>query len=185
MAKTSKTRYAALGMLSIGAMSGYEIRQTMQQSTENFWSESDGQLYPTLATLTKQGLITCKTSETSGAREKKIYRITAKGTTELKKWLGQQAETQSIRSEFMLKLFFGANVTPAINLEHVQAQRYQIKDALLRLEETKKHLAKEYKNSPHLPYWLISVAQGIKVNEAKLIWCDETINTLEKMKAKR
>ena len=35
-------RYAILGMLSIEPMSGYEIRQTMQQSTENFWAESDG-----------------------------------------------------------------------------------------------------------------------------------------------
>lgn len=182
MAKTSKTRYAILGMLSIGPMSGYEIRQTMQQSTENFWAESDGQLYPALATLAKQGFISYKTQESSGFRDKKIYRITPKGIAELKKWMLQEAETHSVRSEFMLKLFFGANVTPEISIEHLQMERYKTKSKLTHLLEMQQQLAREHKDSPHLPYWLMSVDYGIKTAEAKLSWCDKTIKTLEKIK---
>lgn len=182
MSKSSKTQYAILGMLSISPMSGYEIRQTMRKSTENFWSESDGQLYPALAKLHQQGFISCKTVQSSGNREKKVYRISTKGTTELKKWLPQQAETQSIRSEFMLKLFFGANATPEVNIDHVQAHRYQIKSTLMQLTETKKELEQKHKDSPHLPYWLMSINYGIKIAKAKLAWCDEVINTLEELK---
>ena len=140
MTKTNKTRYAILGMLSIAPMSGYEIRQTMQQSTANFWSESDGQLYPTLAKLTTLGFVSCKADKAS-VREKKVYHITTKGITELKNWLAQKSETHIIRSEFMLKLFFGANVSPEISLEHIQAHRYQTKTMLSQLAETKKQLA--------------------------------------------
>src|SRR5262245_35765978 len=117
--KANKTSYAILGMLAFDPMSGYAIRQLMQQSTSNFWSESDGQLYPALKKLTALELISCK-SDKASAREKKIYRITAKGLTELKKWLTQEPETHIIRNELMLKLFFGANVSPEINLTHIQ-----------------------------------------------------------------
>lgn len=180
MIKTNKTHYAILGMLSIAPMSGYEIRQTMQQSTANFWSESDGQLYPALTQLTKLGLALCKADKTS-AREKKIYHISAKGITELKKWLAQEPETHIIRNESMLKLFFGANTSPETNLEHIQATRYQTKKLLSQLAETKKQLATKHKDSPHLPYWQMSIQYGTDLAEAKLKWCDDVINQLNEM----
>ena len=182
MAKSNKTQYAILGMLSIEPMSGYAIRQLIQQSTANFWSESDGQLYPALASLTKQGLITCKATETVNPREKKVYRITSAGKAELKNWLAQESEKQIVRSEFMLKLFFGANVAPEINLEHVQAYRYRIKSRLAQLLETQKQIKQE--DSPHLPYWLMSIDYGIKLAETQLEWCKDVIHALEKMKYK-
>lgn len=184
MKKSNKTHYAILGMLAIEPMSGYEIRQTMRQSTENFWAESDGQLYPALAKLNKQGLVSYKAVESAGNREKKVYRITTKGSSELKKWLVEQAEKQSVRSEFMLKLFFGANVAAEINFDHVQAHRYQIKSMLNRLNETKKKIVQENQDSKHLPYWLMSIDYGIKIAQGKLAWCDSAIATLEKMKSK-
>ncbi len=180
MAKTNKTHYAILGMLSIAPMSGYEIRQVMQQSTANFWSESDGQLYPALTALITLGFVLCKADKTS-ARQKKVYNITTKGRTALKKWLAQKPETHIIRNEFMLKLFFGANVSPTISLEHVQAHRYQTKAMLFQFAETKKQLAHEYKDSFHLPYWEMSIQYGVELAEAKLKWCDDVINELEKM----
>jgi PadR family transcriptional regulator AphA len=175
-----KTNNAILGMLSIEPMSGYEIRQVMQQSTANFWCESDGQLYPALTQLTKLGLVLCKKDKTS-AREKKIYHITAKGLEELKKWLELSPETFLIRNEFMLKLFFGANVSPTRNLEHLQAHRYQTKTMLTELINTKKKLAEEHKDSVHFPYWQMSIQYGISLAEAKLQWCDDVIKQLKKM----
>lgn len=182
MTKSNKTHNAILGMLSIKPMSGYEIRQTMQQSTANFWSESDGQLYPALAKLTKLGLVSCKATKKDNPREKKEYRITAAGKVELKKWLQQEAETHVIRNEFLLKLFFGANVSSEINLEHMRAYRYRTKSRLSGLIETKKKAEQEYKDSPHAPYWIMSIDYGIQLIQGQLVWCDHVIETLGKMK---
>jgi hypothetical protein len=124
----------------------------------------------------------CKPIETTGAREKKIYRLSNKGKVELKKWLHQEPEKQSIRSEFMLKLFFGANVDPKINLEHVQAQRYETNAKLLRFEDAKKRMLDSDKKSPHFPYWLMTLEFGIKATQVKLEWCDDVIRSLEKSK---
>lgn len=81
----------------------------------------------------------------------------------------------------MLKLFFGANISPAINLEHIQAHRYQTKTMLAELIHTKKNLADKHKASPHFPYWKMSVEYGISLAEAKLKWCDDVIYQLKKM----
>ena len=180
MIKTNKTSYAILGMLSIAPMSGYEIKQTTRQSAANFWSESDGQLYPTLTKLTALGLVTCTTDKASN-RAKNTYHITALGLAELKTWLAQEPETHLVRSEFMLQLFFGANVAPKISLEHVQAYRYRTKMLLAQLTKTEEQLADKNQDSAHLPYWCITIQYGIQTAEAKLNWCDDTIKTLEIM----
>jgi PadR family transcriptional regulator AphA len=182
MPPKTKTAFAILGILSIGPMSGYEMRQLMQKSTAHFWSESDGQLYPMLAKLVSHKLITAETRETDG-REKKIYTITTPGKTELNNWLMQAAETNSVRNEFMLKLFFSGNVLPSITLEHVQAHRYKTKTLLAQLNATIKQLEQDEKNSIHLPYWLFSVEYGKHIAEAKLTWCDKVIATLQKINA--
>lgn len=175
----NKTRYAVLGMLSISPMSGYEISQTIQESIANFWAESDGQLYPTLAKLTKEKLITCKLSETEGERAKKIYTITAKGLDELKKWLATSDNSQSIRNELLLKIFFGANVAQAITREQILAHQIQAKTMLQQLNTSKEQLTKEYKTSTHLPYWLMTISYGITMTEAKIAWCDQMLKTFE------
>ena len=54
----SQTSYVILGILAIHPhQSGYEIRKTIQQSVGFFWSESFGQIYPTLKRLNAEKLI--------------------------------------------------------------------------------------------------------------------------------
>jgi len=183
MRKTNKTHCAILGMLSISPMSGYEIRQTIQESTANFWSESDGQLYPALAALMKLGLIAYQATKSNptNARNKKVYRITPQGKKALQQWLQQEAETHITRNEFMLKLFFGANISPEINLAHIQNYHYQTKSRLSKLTETQQQLTKEHKDSPHLPYWMMSLDYGIQLTKTQLTWCENAMRALSKM----
>lgn len=177
----SKTRYAILGMLSIEPMSGYDMRQAMKTSTAYFWSESDGQIYPTLAALQKTKSIKVLPTKNISARDKKVYQITPQGRKELQAWLVLEPETQTVRSELMLKLFFGANVAPVITREHIEAQRYQTKTSLQQLQQTRQQLMQQEKNSPHLPYWLMSIDHGLRAGEARLEWCEASIRTLAKM----
>ena len=44
-------------MLRIKPMSGYEIKQAVDQSTRFFWAASYGQIYPQLRRLESEGLI--------------------------------------------------------------------------------------------------------------------------------
>ena len=53
----STTAYVILGMLRLGAESGYDIKKAVEVSTRFFWTISEAQIYPTLALLDEQGLI--------------------------------------------------------------------------------------------------------------------------------
>lgn len=181
MSKTSKTQFAILGLLSIGPMSGYGMRQVMQHSTSYFWSESDGQLYPTLSKLAAKGLIECKPKADKNTRDKKEYSITKSGLTELKKWLAQKPETQTVRNELMLKLFFSANVNPETSIEHFQTYRYELKSLLNQLASTEQQLSHEEKQSSHYPYWKLTIEYGLLISQAKMQWCDLVIDTLQKI----
>lgn len=57
MKRESKTQYALLGILSQCEMNGYEIRKYIESTISFFWSESFGQIYPTLTKLEEEGLI--------------------------------------------------------------------------------------------------------------------------------
>lgn len=176
MTKASKTEYAILGMLSIAPMSGYDIRKTIQSSTANFWAESYGQLYPALARLLKQGLIRADTPEDHA--DKKVYHLSEMGMDTLKAWLLKAPEKQMIRSEFLLKLFFGANIEPLVSLDHIKAEAYENKNRLVAMQEKKIKLAEEHKDSKHLQFWLMTLEYGIHIAEAKVKWCEAMMKNL-------
>ena len=51
MARERQTDLAVLGALSIAPMTGYALREGIRDVLGQFWSESFGQIYPTLARL--------------------------------------------------------------------------------------------------------------------------------------
>ena len=60
MNNRSRTKFTILGMLTLGKLTGYEIIKMIKSSTNYFWSESEGQIYPALNQCVVDGLATCK-----------------------------------------------------------------------------------------------------------------------------
>src|SRR5258708_31701724 len=60
------TPNALLGLLSLGPMSVYDIRQLISQSIGHFWSESYGQIYPGLNRLATAVYVERKTERKKG-----------------------------------------------------------------------------------------------------------------------
>ena len=71
MAKESKTRFAILGLLCEGQLSGYDIKKLIDIRFKLFWNESFGQIYPELEKLEREGLVTRKSDEKQS--DKKRY----------------------------------------------------------------------------------------------------------------
>ncbi len=116
-------------MLNIEPMSGYELKQEIAQSTFHFWTESDGQIYPTLNTLTELGCIDCL-ERPIGERSRKIYSITESGVKRLQDWLAKDIERVTVRHELLLKLFFGHNTTKQVLLNHIDKFQHDIEKKL-------------------------------------------------------
>ena len=181
--KATTTAEALLGMLSMGPMSGYELKQRIEFSIGNFWSESFGQIYPTLKRLQAHGLVRAEEGERAGSS---VYRLTSAGYERLEQWLGSPARPQVQRNELLLKLFFGNLAPVELSRERVLAAREQNSAALARFAKAEEWLKRARAGEPGLPFWLMTLSHGQHRVRALLAWCDETLAMLETLeKGKR
>lgn len=179
MATKNKTRYAILGVLSMGPCSGYDIKKFCDQTISHFWHENFGHIYPVLGKLSEAGLI-----EPAGDSEdrRKAYRITEAGLTEFHGWLGEPAAVQPPRSELLLKLFFGGQARDSDVTGFIAETRKRHVSRLDHYREMEAAYTRDEKAKadPRYPYWLAPLRYGIIASEAMIRWCDETVSRLER-----
>lgn len=180
MGGRNRTKYTVLGILALDEHSGYEIVKIIEGSINYFWSESEGQIYPALTLCVKEGLATCKKqkSKTIG-RIKKMYAITTNGKKELANWLKKEPQTTLVRNELLLKLFFGHNIDTEDNIYHVRHAKKEVENEISTFMQMREQLINQYKKSPHLKYWLITLDYGVRIAKAQLTWCKESLKILE------
>jgi DNA-binding PadR family transcriptional regulator len=110
MARSSQTHLAVLGALSVEPMTGYAVRAAITQTLGHFWSESFGQIYPTLTELSARGEIRpTEPGRTSGSR----FELTAAGRTRLRELLAEPAAVSPPRNGLLLRLFLGGQLGSA------------------------------------------------------------------------
>lgn len=184
MRARNRSRYAILGFLSWGPMSGYDIRKMIEASVGNFWRESYGQIYPILRQLESEGLARCRVEPRDGRPDRKVYSISDAGRRELDAWLASPVDDQPSRNELLLKLFFArrAGTEEAVGL--VETFRELQSRLFERYEAIESELRGGHSGDADLPYWLITVRYGRHVSRALLDWCDETLGTLGELRRK-
>jgi DNA-binding PadR family transcriptional regulator len=98
--------YVVLGMVRIGARTGYEIKQMVEMSVRFFWTISLVQIYPALRRLEEHGLVWGE-DDPRGQRPRRVYDITEAGEEALAEWLLEPAPIPfELRDLGMVKLFF-------------------------------------------------------------------------------
>jgi PadR family transcriptional regulator AphA len=141
--KLKPPSYLMLGMLRLGARSGYAIKKTADLSTKYFWPTSLAQVYPELASLENAGLVS-RSDDPRGARTRSAYKLTDAGETALLTWLRspRQAPVQ-VRDEGLLRLFFADALSPEDQItvvrrvrESDQAAATRIRTEILPLTDT-------------------------------------------------
>ena len=117
---SGKTKYVILGLLAHSPQTGYSIKKSIEYEYSHFWQESYGQIYPTLKSLSEEGLaVSSSASEAEDGRRQIVYNITDAGKKELKKWLSEPPEIAKLRYELLLKISFGAVSEPQLMLSHL------------------------------------------------------------------
>ncbi|MGN7762487.1 PadR family transcriptional regulator [Paenibacillus sp. 22594] len=166
-----------LGMLMKEALTGYQIKQLLENVFSNFYSSSYGTIYPTLARMEKEGLITKENVLQDGKPNKNLLNITPKGRECFKAYLLAPLVADSIRkSDFMMRLYFGEFVgydKVIIWLKQAQEESHTKLDQLL--EQYSLH-----KDEMH-PAQIICIQIGIEEYKAKLTTIAEGLVSLEKL----
>ena len=174
--RSSRTRYAVLGMLTVEPMSGYDLRATIDRTVGHFWHEGYGRLYPTLKDLTAEGLVEGRTEPGRGPR-RTVHRLTDTGWAELRRWLGTPpGPPQHGRDDLLLQVFFARHAPHGVLAEHVRRRREVTAALLDRYEAIEAELRRDA--SPDAPAWLLTVRHGVHLARASLAWCDEALDVL-------
>lgn len=90
---------AVLRLLESGEMYGYEIVDAIAKRTDGVLAMGQGTLYPLLYNLEAKGLVRARWRTSENGRDRKYYRLTAKGRTRLERDLRQwQAVARALAS---------------------------------------------------------------------------------------
>jgi DNA-binding PadR family transcriptional regulator len=165
------TAYVILGILHLGAHSGYDIKQLADVSTRHFWATSYGQIYPELKRLAESGLVRAEDA-TRGTRQRTLYHLTAKGKQALHAWVADgTVQTLELRDEMLLKLFFADAMSSTETVRHLGAMRKRHQEVAAGLREHEPMAAAQ----PHrMKYEVMKF--GIALHE----WCADWYGRLAK-----
>jgi len=135
MSSLTPTARVIIGMLRLGAATGYDIKKAIDGSTRFFWTASFGQIYPELKRLQKEGLVRSK-QEPRGKVNRTFYELTPKGEEALREWL-TDAENSifEIRDEGLLRLFFSDVLPREEVLANLRRQQELFEMVLERFHE--------------------------------------------------
>ena len=169
--KLSSPDYLVLGVVRLGARSGYEIKQTVELSLRFFWTISPAQIYPSLERLERAGLIKGK-SESVGRRRRRTFTMTKAGEAVLRKWLRQPGPIPfELRDIGLVKLFFAdaLDQDDALALLAAVKRRSEERVAMLRSIEPAAHSSEQQGNI----YPMLTLRMGIVFHQAMLGVCGD------------
>ena len=105
-------RTLCLSILFDGEATGYEIRRLCVEGECSYFIEASfGSIYPALAKLEDDGLVTSRTEQQDGKPAKKVYSITDGGRTAFAQELSEPLGEDMFRSPFLLFARF-AHILP-------------------------------------------------------------------------
>jgi len=178
-------KYILLGGLSYQPLTGYQLKQFVDSSAKHFWYAQTSQIYRTLDTLEKEGLLTSHIQEQEDRPDRRLYHITPTGRTDLHAWLAEpMTEISPTKDSLLVRLFFSAQLDKTLVLTQLRLQRslhqrqlnlYRNEIAALIQESQRQH--PELKRDALL--WDITRRNGELTEDAYVRWLDEAIHRIE------
>ena len=168
------TRTLCLGALTRGDATGYEIKKCLEESLGYFLDVSHSAIYPALADLHRDSLVTCTEIEQRGKPDKKSYSLTAAGEEAFVDALMTSPARHKVRSEFLAVLFF-ADFLPEARLRQVMNDRLEEFEGLKQLAE--RWLVDEGNDAP--PGVRFTAGYGLAILKAACTYIRENRQLLE------
>lgn len=125
------TKTLCLGVLTHGDASGYEIKKAFENGPFGHIQEIGfGSIYPALAQLLKDNLVTVTQYAQEGRPDKKVYSLTSSGRLYLLDALDEPTEADKVRSDFLFRMMFAHLLSPS-DLEAMIDERMAVLNAAI------------------------------------------------------
>jgi PadR family transcriptional regulator AphA len=167
----SRPDYVVLGMIRLGARSGYEIKQAVELSIRFFWTISQAQIYPSLERLEAAGLVEgC--SDPLGKRQRRTFQITEAGESALREWLQRDEPMPfELRDIGMVKVFFADALDGDEALALVTSLKQRSEERLSTLRSIEPAAQRSADEGNALPG--LTLRMGIAFHQAMIDVCEE------------
>lgn len=182
-------KHGLLGLLNYGPMTGYELDKAFKASLSFFWQAKTSQIYRELDAMEQCGWLTSERVIQSEKPNKRVYTITDSGKAELTNWLSLPesdiANAMSVRSAFLMRVFFAGETSTEQALELLRAYREKCLERIKGMSTAYEAIS-EYgaviSDKKKAKYWEITVLYGDSFFDAGLAWADKAIALLEEEK---
>lgn len=166
-------RTLCLGILSFSDTTGYDIRKLATDGHfSHFCEASYGSIYPALAQLTDEGLVTFREEAINGKPQRKIYTITEKGLAALRHTLYEIPGTDKFKSEFLFYSLFSDKMLP----NHFETL---LRRKIIETTEKVERLGEAIEACNHEPSQF-AIGYGIAINNAALDYLSKHLETVKR-----
>ena len=172
--KMKSLHYVLLAGIDTTPSSGYDLKLWLANLGRHFWAAEHNSIYPALQQLHVAGFITYREQLGQKGQIRKVYRLSAKGRKELKKWVDEPSDDAQIRDEQMVKVLCFDLLPRERVIAHLQrirerhAAKLSYYEDLLQLH--RENPPKEIKLGP-----LLTLNRGILAAKTYVQWCDEAL----------
>nr|BFE83714.1 hypothetical protein GCM10020093_063150 [Planobispora longispora] len=129
-------------------MTAYALREAIRDVLGHFWSESFGQIYPTLNALEQQGHVERREGPRAGSS---TFVITDSGTARLHELLSEPITAAPPRNGLLLRLFFGRTLGARKCRELLLEAKADAVRSLAEYDDLARALSEEEKGSRTCP----------------------------------
>lgn len=128
--------HVLLGLLSHRPSTGYDLARDLERDVAPLWRSEYSQIYPALARLRRAGFVLLRVLGPRRGPRRNLYRITAAGRRELRRWLLEPPPPPSSKDEGLARIAF-SDVLAGPDRRAILA-RYErtISDEIRRLRES-------------------------------------------------
>ena len=171
----STTELSVLGLLSSGERSGYDLKKQAEVGVGYVWTAAKSHIYAVLPRLVAGGYATVRHVEQGRRPDKQVYKITRHGREAFRAWLEEPVDDRTgSRSVFLLKVFFGSDMSREALIAHIERKREDATRELAEYREIEERIRDE--ESSYFGY--VTLRWGIAQAEAWIEWANEILEEL-------
>lgn len=174
-----------LGLLNYFPMTGYDMKQMIDESTAHFWHAHHSQIYTSLREMEKDGWVVSQFIKNEGQPDRRVYTITPEGQKILKEWLAKpMTGLPPIKDEFIVRVFFSAHRDKEEILSELFIQRQLHQQHLAEYGQLDMHIRQKIQIDHRgllqdARFWKATLDMGKRYEQAYLDWISELIEMVE------
>lgn len=160
-----KGKHVILGLLNTrGGLTGYQIKEIVQTQLHHFYDGGFGMIYPTLKKLEEAEMVSKETISQDDKPNKNVFYITDLGKTEFNQAVNQKTEPEVLKSDFLMKLYFGASLDSGNDVTFLKEELVRKQASLQQLVEN----VEKWRNDGMSDHQLFTVEYGMAYYRAAI-----------------